>query len=66
MRRRQIRRLWLCGLALDVCVLATALDAREAGIEVHLLLGCTSPVSHGGRVQALERMRAAGVVIENG
>ena len=65
MRRRQIRRLWLCGLALEVCVLATAIDARAAGFEVHLLVGCTSPVSDDGGIRAIERMRAAGVAIED-
>lgn len=64
--KHQVRRLWLCGLALDVCVLATALDARAAGFDVHLLADCSCPVSHAGGLQAMAQMRAAGVVIENG
>jgi len=66
MRRAGIRRLWLGGLAQDVCVLASALDARDAGLDVHLILPATRPVSPEGGEEALEKMRAAGVVIEEG
>lgn len=66
MHRRGIRRLWLAGLALDVCVLATALDARREGLDVHLLAACTRPVTPEGGAGAIETMRRAGVVIEAG
>lgn len=65
MRRRGVRRLWLGGLALDVCVLATALDARAAGLDVHLLLAATRPVTADGGRAALQQMRGAGVVIDD-
>lgn len=62
--RRGIRRLWIGGLAEDVCVRASALDARAAGIEVHLLAAATRPVTAEGGRQARAEMRAAGVQIE--
>jgi Amidases related to nicotinamidase len=64
LRRRGIRRLWLSGLALDVCVLATALDARREGFDVHLLADCCRPVTTEGGAEAIHAMRRAGVVVE--
>lgn len=62
--RRGIRRLWLGGLALDVCVRDTVLAAREHGLEVHLIAAATRPVDAGAGRRALEEMRRAGAVIE--
>jgi nicotinamidase/pyrazinamidase len=62
--RRGIRRLWIGGLAEDVCVRATALDAKAAGLDVHLLAAATRPVTPEGGRAAREEMRAAGVQIE--
>lgn len=61
-----VRRLRLCGLAGDVCVQATALDARRLGYEVTVLLGATRFVNltAGDGERALEQMRAAGVELE--
>ncbi len=63
MKRRGIRRLFISGLALDVCVLATALDARKHGIEVVLVPDATRPVSQEGGAQAMKRMSDAGVTL---
>jgi nicotinamidase/pyrazinamidase len=63
MRRRGIRRLWIGGLAQDVCVLASALDARRAGLEVHLLEAATRPVTPEAGARALAVMRAEGIVV---
>jgi nicotinamidase/pyrazinamidase len=57
---RRIRRLWIGGLALDVCVLATVLDALAAGFAVTLIRDATRGVSRDGCAGADERMRAAG------
>ena len=61
-----IDRVWVGGLAQDVCVRATVLDARDAGFETHLIADGTRPVnvSPGDGEQALEAMRAAGVRFE--
>jgi len=60
LRRRGVKRLWVGGLAEDVCVLATVLDARREGFDVHLIPGATRPVTHQGGEQAQRDMRAAG------
>jgi nicotinamidase/pyrazinamidase len=63
LRRDGIRRLWVGGLALDVCVLATVLDGCREGFEVQVLVESCRPVTaEGGRV-ALEKMRQAGAVL---
>jgi nicotinamidase/pyrazinamidase len=67
LRRRGVRRLWVGGLAQDVCVRATVLDALAAGFEVHMILDATRPVNvkpdDGQR--AIEEMRRHGAVIES-
>lgn len=64
LHRHGIHRLWLAGLALDVCVLATALDARREGLDVHLLEDCSRPVTAAGGAEAIRTMQHAGVVVE--
>lgn len=66
LRQDGVRRLWLCGLAEDVCVRATALDARQAGFETVLIADATRPVTVEGGEEAREAMRAAGVRIAGG
>jgi nicotinamidase/pyrazinamidase len=63
LRARNIERLVVLGLALDVCVLATALDARREGFETVLVEEGCRPVTPAGGRDALARMRAAGVTI---
>ena len=63
LKRDGVKRLWVGGLALDVCVLATVLDARKAGFEVYLLQEGTRPVTAEGGKEALEIMREAGADI---
>lgn len=58
-----IKRLFVGGLALDVCVLATVLDARAEGFEVVLLTEGTRPVTQEGGRKALEKMRRAGALV---
>jgi len=65
LRRDNVERLWIGGLALDVCVLATVLDARKLGFEVHLILEATRPVTPEGGEEAIRRMREAGAHIVN-
>ncbi len=58
-----IRRLFICGLATDYCVKATALDARRATFAVRLLADAIKGVEvhQGDCAAALEEMRAAGI-----
>jgi nicotinamidase/pyrazinamidase len=64
LRRRGVRRVVICGLALDVCVCASALDAVRAGFETHLALNATRPISEAEGRNAIDRMTRAGVVVE--
>ncbi len=66
LRREGVRRLWVGGLAEDVCVLATVLDGRRLGFEVRVLQGGTRPVTAEGGVLAREKMRGAGAVLIEG
>lgn len=62
LRDRGVTHLWLAGLALDVCVSATALDALAAGFVVTLVKDATRPIACGqSLVEATERLSAAGV-----
>jgi nicotinamidase/pyrazinamidase len=63
LRDRGIRRLWIGGLAEDVCVRATALDAAKEGFEAHVLAEATRPVDAEAGQEALDEMRAAGVQV---
>jgi nicotinamidase/pyrazinamidase len=62
LRRRGVKRLWVGGLAEDVCVLATVLDARREGFDVVLIEDATRPVSVEGGERARREMRDAGVL----
>ena len=59
-----IIRLWIGGVALEVCVRATALDSLRAGFEVHLIRAGTSPVDKVAGRRALREMEQAGIIIE--
>jgi nicotinamidase/pyrazinamidase len=61
LRQDGVRRLWIGGLAEDVCVLATALDARREGFAVVLIADGTRPVTPQGGEEARRKMRDAGV-----
>jgi len=55
-----IQRLWVGGLAEDVCVLATVLDGLKSGFEVTLISDATRPVTVQGGEKARQQMRDAG------
>ncbi len=61
-----VQRIWVGGLALDYCVLATVLDAIKQGFEVHLLTEATRPVevNPGDGDRALAKMRTVGAIFE--
>jgi len=64
LQRRGVERVWTGGLALDVCVKATALDALRTGFETHLILAASRPVSPQTGMRALQELGRAGVKIE--
>ncbi len=63
LEKKGIKRVFIGGLALDVCVLATALDAQKAGFEVVLLREATLPVDKEKGETAVEKVKQAGGII---
>lgn len=63
-----LKEVYVCGLALDYCVLATALDAAALGFRSHVIQAACRAVDkpRGSAADALEELRAAGVKILGG
>ena len=63
LRRRQVRRVVVAGLATDYCVKATALDATRRGYETFLLTDAIAAVDldPGDGARAIDELAAAGV-----
>lgn len=55
-----VKRVWVGGLAEDVCVHATVMDACKAGFETHLIANATRPVTKEGGQKARREMEDAG------
>ena len=66
LRRDGVKRLWVGGLAQDVCVLASVLDARREGFDVFVIRGATRPVSPEGGQRAFQEMEEAGAILVDG
>jgi len=64
LRRAGVERLWVGGLAQDVCVRASVLDACKEGFAVHLIASATRPVEPEAGEEALREMREAGARVE--
>ncbi len=65
LRNHGIRRVWVGGLTLDVCVLATVLDAVREGFETHVIIEATRPVEASGGERAIARMIKAGAIVHD-
>ena len=65
LRDAGVERVVVCGLAQDVCVKATVLDARDAGYDTTVLTHATRPVEveAGDGQRALDEMDAAGATL---
>jgi nicotinamidase/pyrazinamidase len=63
LRDRGIQRVIVCGLAMDVCVKATALEARQEGFEVLLLARLTEPVKPEARDSSTRELEDAGIEV---
>ncbi len=66
LRDEGISRVFIGGLAEDVCVLATALDARKKGFSVTLIADATRPVTPKGGKEARKKMQNAGITFIEG
>ncbi len=64
LERDGVKRLWVGGLALDVCVRHTVLDALASGLEVVVLVEATRPITPEGGREALRKLRDAGASLE--
>ena len=67
LKEKGIRKVFVCGLALDYCVKFTALDAQSLGFETFLIADATRAVnikSEDGS-KAIAEMAAAGITILN-
>jgi nicotinamidase/pyrazinamidase len=62
--KRGVRRVWIGGLALDVCVRATALDAARAGFETHVVLDACRAIAPQDDQRTIRDLRQAGVIVE--
>jgi len=65
LKARGFTRLVFCGLALDYCVAWSAIDARQAGFDVAVVLeACAAIDLDGSRRKMLAEMRQAGVKLD--
>jgi nicotinamidase/pyrazinamidase len=64
LRKQGVRRVWVGGLAQDVCVRATVLDARREGFDAVVIADATRPVTRSGAERANEEMRQAGACFD--
>lgn len=60
LERHDVSRIVICGLAMDVCVRATALDSLGAGFPALLLSSLTQPVAAEKREACEAELREAG------
>lgn len=63
LKRMGIRRVWIGGIALDVCVRATALDAVKAGFETHLIQDGTQAIDDASGRRTVDELQGAGVTV---
>ena len=64
LRSRGVKRLWIGGLAEDVCVYHTVRDACAEGFDVHLIRNATKPVFPEKEKAVLGELRDCGAIIE--
>lgn len=64
LRERDVHRVFVGGLAQDVCVRATVLDALRYGFETHVLVDATRPVNSREGERALREMEERGAILE--
>lgn len=62
LKERGIDTVYMVGLALDFCVMFSALDARAAGFNAYVVLDACRAIDMNGSLQsAMERMQSTGV-----
>ena len=68
LKEQNVATTHVMGLATDYCVKFTALDSARLGFETHLILtGCRGvELQTGDIAQAIDEMRSAGILVEEG
>ncbi|XP_054566434.1 isochorismatase domain-containing protein 2 isoform X1 [Eptesicus fuscus] len=61
--RPQLRSVLLCGIETQACILNTALDLLDRGLQVHVVVDACSSRSQVDRLVALARMRQSGAFL---
>jgi nicotinamidase/pyrazinamidase len=61
LRKAGVKRVYICGVATEYCVKATALDALRHGFEVYLLRDAVKGIKLEDEARALEELKRAGV-----
>lgn len=64
LHKNGIKELIVYGIATDYCVKATAIDAAAAGYKVTVIEGLSKGVAPETTAQALEEMKAKGIIIK--
>ena len=63
LKKQNITSLIIAGIEAHICVLKTALDALDAGLEVHIVADAVSSRTIANKQLALERMRQSSAYI---
>ncbi len=61
LKKRGVKRVYICGVATEYCVRATALDAVKLGFEVYLLRDAVKGIRPEDEERALRELEEAGV-----
>ncbi len=61
LREKGVERVYICGVATEYCVRATALDAVKNGFETYLLCDAIKGINPQDEERALKELRSAGV-----
>ncbi|CAO2627239.1 Isochorismatase domain-containing protein 2 [Lemmus lemmus] len=62
-RRPHLQSVLLCGIETQACILNTALDLLDRGLQVHVAVDACSSQSELNRLVSLDRMRQSGVFL---
>ncbi|ASJ06511.1 nicotinamidase [Thermococcus pacificus] len=63
LRKNGVKRVYVCGVATEYCVKATALDAIKHGFETYLLSDAVKGINPEDEEKALREMERAGVKV---
>ncbi len=66
LKQNNIKKVYICGLALDFCVYYSAIDAKNLGFETYVILNATKAIDlDGSKHKALQDMESNGVHLVN-